>query len=90
MVAFVPIQFIVLTAWPRPNTIVGRVPSDNPPCLCCGAIFSGKATTDVGIVANVLVFGLLVPMIGLILSLVSVVFLAIWYILIARRLFQLR
>jgi hypothetical protein len=52
-------------------------------------IFS-KVTAYVGILANVLVFGLYVPTIGIILSTISVFpFLAMWYILIARRLFQL-
>src|SRR6266699_457817 len=49
----------------------------------------GKVTAAVGIVANVLAVGFFVPAIGVFLSLVSVVSLLIWYILIARRLFQL-
>jgi hypothetical protein len=49
----------------------------------------GKVTAYVGIVANVLAGGLFVPAIGVFLSLVSVVGLLIWYILIARRLYQL-
>ncbi len=50
----------------------------------------GKATAYVGIITNVLVFGLFVPVIGTFLSLLSVFpFLTIWFILIARRLFQL-
>jgi hypothetical protein len=49
-----------------------------------------KATAYSGILANVLVFGLYVPKIGIILSILSVFpFLTIWYILMARRLFQL-
>jgi hypothetical protein len=52
-------------------------------------VFS-KATAYTGILANVLVFGLYVPKIGILLSILSVFpFLTIWYILIARRLFQL-
>jgi hypothetical protein len=51
-------------------------------------VFS-KVTAYVGVLANVLVFGLYVPTIGITLSILSVVFLLIWYILIARRLFQL-
>jgi hypothetical protein len=52
-------------------------------------IFS-KATAVTGILANVLVFGLYVPKIGILLSILSVFpFLTIWYVLIARRLFQL-
>jgi hypothetical protein len=48
-----------------------------------------KATAYLGIVANVLAFGLYVPSIGIFISIFSVVFLWIWNILLARRLFQL-
>jgi hypothetical protein len=48
-----------------------------------------RATAYVGIVTNIVVFGLYVPQIGVYLSLLSVVGYVIWYILIARRLFQL-
>jgi hypothetical protein len=48
----------------------------------------GKVTASVGIVANVLAVGFFVPAIGVFLSIVSVVGLLIWYILIARRLYQ--
>ena len=49
-----------------------------------------KATAYVGIITNVLTLGLFVPAIGVYLSLVSVFpFLMIWFILLARRLFQL-
>ena len=54
-------------------------------------IFS-RATAYAGILANVLAVGsitLFMPTIGGILSLISVVFLVMWYALIARRLFQL-
>ena len=52
-------------------------------------IFS-KATAYIGILAGIFGFGLYVPKIGIILSIISVMpFYAIWYILIARRLFQL-
>jgi hypothetical protein len=60
-------------------------------------IFS-RATAYAGILANALAVGsiavgsiqlILMPMIGGILSLISIVFLIIWYALIARRLFQL-
>jgi hypothetical protein len=51
-------------------------------------IFS-NVTAYTGILANVIAFGLYVPTIGILLSLISVVLLEIWYILIARRLFQL-
>jgi len=49
----------------------------------------GKTTAIVGLLANAIVFGLYVPVIGVYLSLFSVVFYLAWYILIARRLFQL-
>ena len=50
----------------------------------------GKSTAYTGIIANVLGFGLFIPnTIGLILSVISVVLLAVWWILIARRLFIL-
>jgi hypothetical protein len=49
----------------------------------------GKATAYVGIVTNIVVFGLYVPEVGVFLSLLSVVGYAIWYILIARRLIRL-
>jgi hypothetical protein len=48
-----------------------------------------KATAYVGIVTNIVVFGLYVPEVGVYISLLSVVGYVIWYILIARRLFQL-
>jgi len=51
-------------------------------------IFS-EATAYVGILANVLGLAYFLPAVGVFLSLISVVGLAIWYILIARRLFQL-
>jgi len=49
----------------------------------------GKVTAYVGIVSNVLAVGFFVPAIGVFLSIVSAVGLLIWYILIARRLYQL-
>jgi hypothetical protein len=49
----------------------------------------GKATAYVRIASSVLDFGIYVPTIGLVISLVSVVCLLIWNILIARRLLQL-
>lgn len=48
-----------------------------------------KGTAYVGIVANVIGLGFFVPAIGVFLSLISVVGLQVWYILIARRFFQL-
>jgi len=51
-------------------------------------IFS-KATAYVGIITNIMGFTLYVPKIGILLSIISVVGLFIWYIMIARRLFQL-
>jgi hypothetical protein len=49
----------------------------------------GKRTAYVGIVTNIVVFGLYVPKIGIYVSLLSVVGYLIWYILIARKLLQL-
>ncbi len=51
-------------------------------------IFS-KATAYMGILANVLALGFYVPKIGIYILLFSVIFLLVWYILIARSLFQL-
>jgi hypothetical protein len=48
-----------------------------------------KATAYVGIVTNLVVFGLYAPQVGVYFSMLSVVGYVIWYILIARRLFQL-
>ncbi len=49
----------------------------------------GKSTAYLGILANVIALGLYVPKVGVYISIFSVVFLWFWYILIARRLFQL-
>jgi hypothetical protein len=57
--------------------------------LMLGSDTFRKATAYVGIVTNVVVFGLYVPEVGVWISLLSVVGYLIWYILIARRLFQL-
>jgi hypothetical protein len=51
-------------------------------------VFS-QATAYVGIVTNIVVFGFYVPQVGVWISMLSVVGYLIWYILIARRLFQL-
>ena len=52
------------------------------------ATFS-RATAYVGIVTNIVVFGLYVPEVGVWISMLSVVGYLIWYILIARRLIRL-
>ncbi len=49
----------------------------------------GKTTAYFGILANVVALGLYAPKIGVYISVFSVVFLWIWYLLIARRFFQL-
>jgi hypothetical protein len=49
----------------------------------------GRVTAYMGILAAILNWGLYVPQIGLFLSILSVVPLAIWNILVARRLFRL-
>jgi hypothetical protein len=51
-------------------------------------IFS-KATAYVRIASSICDFGLFLPVIGMFISILSVLFLAIWNIMIARRLFQL-
>jgi len=48
-----------------------------------------KATAYLGIISNVIALGIYVPTIGVYISVFSVVFLWAWYILLARRLFQL-
>ena len=49
----------------------------------------GRVTAAMGILAAILNWGLYVPEIGIFLSILSIVPLAIWNVLIARRLFQL-
>lgn len=49
----------------------------------------GRAIAYLGIVGNVVALGFYVPVVGLFLSLLSVVFLEFWYILLGRRLLQL-
>ena len=48
-----------------------------------------KSLAWVGVVTNVVVFGLYVPVVGTYISLLSVLGYLVWYILIARRLFRL-
>jgi len=48
-----------------------------------------KGTASAGILANAIGLGLFVPTIGVFIAVFSVVFLWLWYILVARRLFQL-
>ena len=49
----------------------------------------GRTTAHVGILAGVAGFGLFVPSVGLLLSILSVVFIAVWNALIARAFFRL-
>lgn len=49
----------------------------------------GKVTAYVGIGANVLALGLFMPVIGVYISLISVVALLVWYVLVAIKLFML-
>jgi hypothetical protein len=53
-----------------------------------GAVF-GRVTAVLGIVTGVVGFGFYLPMIGLVLSVFTVLFIGIWNLLVARRLFQL-
>jgi hypothetical protein len=48
-----------------------------------------RATAYVGLVSNVVVFGFYVPEVGVYISVLSVVGYLVWYIMIARKLFQL-
>jgi hypothetical protein len=57
--------------------------------LMLRSVTFSRAIAYVGIVTNIVVFGLYVPEIGVWISMLSVVGYLIWYILIARRLFQL-
>jgi len=50
----------------------------------------GKVTAYAGILAGAIALGIFVPKIGIFISIFSILFYEIWYILIARRLFQLR
>lgn len=59
-----------------------------PLVMLQSSIFS-KTTAYAGILAGVIGFGLYVPTIGIFLSVISVLFMAVWNILIARKLFQL-
>lgn len=49
----------------------------------------GRAAALMAILGNAVAFGLYVPVIGVYISVFSVMFLEVWYILIARRFFQL-
>jgi hypothetical protein len=51
--------------------------------------FFSRKTAYVRIASSICDFGLLLPVVGLFVSILSVLFLAVWNILIARRLFQL-
>jgi ABC-type nitrate/sulfonate/bicarbonate transport system permease component len=51
-------------------------------------VFS-RATASMAILANVISLGLYVPVVGLYISIFSVLFLEIFYILVARRFFQI-
>jgi hypothetical protein len=59
-----------------------------PAVMLRSTIFS-RATAVLGILANAVGLGLYLPTIGIFLALGSVVFLELWYILLARRLFQM-
>lgn len=49
----------------------------------------GKRTATIGIAANLVTLGFYLPVIGIYISIFSVVFYWIWYLMIARRLWQL-
>ena len=56
--------------------------------MLCSNIFS-RVTAYVGIRAGVIAFDLFIPKIGIFISIFSILFYEIWYILIARKLLQL-
>jgi hypothetical protein len=83
----------VLAGWQGTAFQVGYILSSIagiaiPAVMFRSMIFS-KAIAYLGILANAIGLGLYLPVIGLFLALFSVVFLEFWYILLARRLFQL-
>jgi hypothetical protein len=59
-----------------------------PLVMLQGKRFS-KATASSGLMSGIIGFGLYVPVIGIYISILSVLFYGVWYILVARRLFQL-
>lgn len=71
------------------NYVLGSVvPVMTAVVMLKSKLFS-RATAYAGILGSVLGLGLYVPKIGLFLAIISVPFLAVWNILIARRLFRL-
>jgi len=69
--------------------IIGSIGTIIIPAVMLRSRVFGKAAGYLGILANVIALGLYVPKIGVYISVFSVVFLWIWYILIARGLFNL-
>jgi hypothetical protein len=59
-----------------------------PVVMLRSGLFS-KSTTYTGLLANIIALGLYVPVVGIYISIFSVLFLAIFYLLAARRLFQM-
>jgi hypothetical protein len=83
----------VLASWQGTAFHVGYIVSSVagiaiPAVMLRRTIFS-KAIAYLGILANAIGLGLYLPGIGLFLAVFSVVFLEFWYILLARRFFQL-
>jgi hypothetical protein len=83
----------MLTTWQgsafQASYILGSIATIMISAVMLRSKLFSKATAYLGILANVIALGLYVPMIGVYISVFSVVFLWAWYILIARGLFQL-
>jgi hypothetical protein len=92
-VAMIPIPMIVFIVWPPPDTAIGWFTlfqnSAIAGLLAFECLFIVNAVLGILTALALYIWGLYVPKIGLFLSILSVVPLAIWLILIARRLFQL-
>ena len=90
---FVAAGQAMLASWQGTSFHVGYILSSLagiaiPLAMLRSTVFS-KATAYLGFLANAIGLGLYLPSIGLFLALGSVAFLELWYILLARRFFQL-
>ncbi len=83
----------MLTTWQgsafHASYIIGSIAAIIISAVMLQSRLFNKATAYFGILANVIALGLYLPKIGAFISVFSVVFLWVWYILIALRLFQL-
>jgi len=69
--------------------VIGSIAGIAISAVMLRSVLFGKVAACAGILANVIGLGLYVPVVGIYITVFSVLFLWIWYILIARRLFQL-